>query len=208
MTELFMIYDEDMGKKAGGGESLSEGGAYICNITCAIYVLAKTGSHCIELEIKTAQGLKARYLNMAYQDKDGMPMAGGQSTLNAMMGILGSTSGLSFSSAKRDGKDISYVPELEGKEIGLFLQKQLYTKPNQSDGYSFRIRVPYFPVDGKTLREKLENKPAQTIERMSNNYKDVDERKPAQDPRHSIGVVDNSYNQQSPPDTGNGFAPY
>ena len=170
-----MKYDQEIGKKAGGSDSLSEGGAHICTITSAVCVQAKTKTHGIEFEVVTDGGQKARYLNVYYMKADKSLIAGGQSMLNALMGLTGATQ-LSYAQANRDGEAVNYIPELEGKKIGLFLQKKLYTKGDQSEGYSFEIKVPFNPVDGKTLREALDNKPAQTIERMSNSYKDKDER--------------------------------
>lgn len=194
MTAL-MKYDQEVGKKAGGSDSLSEGGAHICTITSAICVQAKTQTHGIEFEVVTDGGQKARYLTVYYLKADNTQVAGGQSMLNAMMGLT-NNSGLSYAQANRDGESVNYIPELEGKKIGLFLQKKLYTKNDQSEGYSFEIKVPFNPVDGKTLREALDNKPAQTIERMSNSYKDKDERKAAQSNTQS-GADD--YGMNPPP---------
>ena len=190
----FMKYDEETGKKAGGSDALSEGGAHICTITSAVCSLAKTGTHSIEFEVATDGGQKARYLNVYYMKADKSPIAGGQSMLNALMGLVGVPQ-LSYAQANREGKGINYIPELEGKKVGLFLQKRLYTKDNQSEGYSFEIKVPFNPVDRKTLREALDNKPAQTIDRMANSYADKDDRKPVQS---GAAPIDDGYGEPPP----------
>ena len=114
--------------------------------------------------------------------------------LNAIMGLTGIPH-LSYAQAVRDNENVNYVPELEGKKIGLFLQKKLYTKSDQSEGYSFEIKVPFNPIDGKTLRETLDNKPAQTIERMTDSYKDRDERKQ----QGGFESAEPDYGDMSPP---------
>ena len=170
-----MQYDQESGIKSGGGDFLSEGGAHICEIVSAIYTQASTGSHGIEFEVKTSAGLKGRYLKSYYAKKDNTPVAGGKSLMDAMMGILGLQS-LSFVAGTHEGANVNRVPEFEGKSIGLFLQKKLYSKTNGGDGYSFEIKVPFNAADGKTLRETLSNSQAQTIERLSSSYADKDER--------------------------------
>ena len=173
--QVFMQYDQDSGVKSGGGDFLSEGGAHICEIVSAIYTQAKTGTHGIEFEIKTKDGLKGRYIKAYYAKQDNTPVAGGKSLLDAMMGIL-SIQSLSFVAGVYDGANVNRVPEIEGKTFGLFLQKKLYTKQDGNDGYSFEIKTAFNAVDGRTLREALSNSPAQTIERMSSSYSDKDDR--------------------------------
>lgn len=174
--QAFMQYSQDSGVKAGGSDSLSEGGAYICEITSAIYSCASTGTHGIEFSVQTKDGLKGRYINIYYAKKDNTPVSGGQSILNAMMGLLKIPS-ISFLQANRDGASVNCVPEIEGKTMGLFLQKKLYTKGDGTDGYQFEIRTPFDAATGKTLREIVNDKPASTISRMMASYKDNDDRK-------------------------------
>lgn len=176
---VVMQYSAESAAKAGGGEYINEGGAYSGVITEAKYVTAKTGSQGIEFSFQSKDGLKANFLSVYYikapeaQGQPGKPITGGQSTLNAMMGIVGARQ---MTAAKKP--DNSYFcPELEGKEIGLFLQKKLTTKSDGDNSYGFEIKVPFDPKDKRTMREKLDNKPAQTIDRMAANYKDIDERK-------------------------------
>lgn len=176
---IVLRYNEELAVKAGGSDFLSEGGAYILDVTEAKYVTAKTGSTGLEFSVVTKEGMKANYISVYYAKKAeiagqaGEPIKGGLSCLNAMMGLLRATQ---MTAVKRG--DSFYCPELEGKTIGLFLQKKLMSKVDGSDLYGFEIKVPFNPVDKKTMREISNNQPAQTIDRMTAGYKDQDDRKP------------------------------
>src|SRR5690606_23829088 len=117
---------------------------------------------------------KANYLNVyvakkpAVAGQPGEPIKGGQALLNAMMGILNQRA---MTAVERPDKTW-HCPEFEGKRIGLFLQKVLYTKNDGGEGYKFEIVVPFDPATGRTLRETVEGKPAAMIERMTASYKD------------------------------------
>lgn len=169
-----LTYNQDQAVKAGGGDYITEGGAYVVTITEAKYEKAKTGTDGLVFTVKTDDGLTAQYLRVffakaaAVQGQAGEPIKGGVSMLNAMMGLTRVTAMTAV-----DRKDKGWhCPELEGKKMGLFLQKVIYTKNDGSQGYKFEIVVPFNPVDKKTMREVVENKPAQTIDRMLSSYKD------------------------------------
>lgn len=165
-------YDQNEGMKAGGGDFVSEGGPYVCQITEAKYTKARTGTMGLEFSIKTQDGLSARFITVYYQKGDGEIVKGGHSLIQAMMGLL-KIQGISVNQVQ-DGSE--YCPEFQGKKIGLFLQKKLYTKNDGADGYKFEISVPFNIQDRRTLRELIDNKPAQTIDRMEASYSDKDER--------------------------------
>lgn len=180
MTQPIVVlqYNQDSAAKAGGGEFLSNGGAYVVEITEAKFVTAKTKSAGIEFSIKTEGGLKANYISVYYakapatQGGVGEPITGGQSVLNAIMGILR----IDKMTAVKSGESWT-CPELTGKKVGMFLQKKLTSKSNGDDSYGFELSVPFNPVDRKTMREIISNSPAQTIDRMTSTYKDKDERR-------------------------------
>jgi hypothetical protein len=200
MTQPMVIlqYNQDSAAKAGGGEFLSQGGAYVVEITEAKFVTAKTGSAGIEFSIKTEDGLKANYISVYYakapatQGATGEPITGGQSVLNALMGILRE----SRMTAVKSG-DAWVCPEFTGKKVGMFLQKKLTSKQTGEDSYGFELSVPFNPVDRKTMREIISNSPAQTIDRLAASYKDKDERKAKSDAINgSVGGYDD-YAQMS-----------
>jgi len=177
--QTVMTYNQELASKAGGGEYLSQGGAYALEITEAKYVTAGTGSSGLQFSVKTDDGLKGNYINVYYakapavKGQAGEPITGGASIIQAIMGVLR----VDKITAAKSG-DGWICPEFTGKKIGLFLQKKLTTKADGSDSYGFEIKVPFNPVDRRTMREILSNSPAQTIDRMASSYKDQDDRKP------------------------------
>ena len=179
-----MQYNQEAGVKAGGS-GLSEGGAHICVIEEAKYSAAQTGSHGIEFSLDVG-GLKAKYITLYYAKQDKTPINSGQNGLNAIMGILG-LSGLSFVAKHGPEGQVNVIPELEGKTVGLFLQKRLYSKRDGSDSYGFDIRVPFDPQTKQTLREKVDGKQASAIDAMSASYADKDDRNSQSQPQSSPG---------------------
>lgn len=173
-----MSYDQESAAKAGGGEYINEGGAHICTILDAKYIDANTGSKGMEFSVQTDDGLKGNFMKVYYMKApatpgtQGEPIKGGWSLLNAMMGLCQ----VQQLTAVMGADNAYHCPELTGKRLGLFLQKVLYSKTQGGDGYKFDIAVPFNPIDRKTMREALDNKPAQTIDRMQSTYKDKDER--------------------------------
>ena len=176
MSNAIITYNQEEGLKAGGGNFISEGGAYIMKILEAKYTKAKTNTSGIEFSLESSDGQKANYITVYYVKADGSQVKGGMSILNAMMGLLGANTITSAVKRDQDGKEVFICPEFTGKTIGMFLQKSLYTKNDGSDGYKFDIRVPFDPATSKTLREKIGNDQPKTIENMTNSYKDKDDR--------------------------------
>lgn len=175
---VVMHYNAESAAKAGGGDYITETGAYVVTIRESKYIKASTGSDGLEFSIETKDGMKANFINVYFakkssaQGQPGEAIKGGQSIINAMMGLLN----IKQITAVQSGQDW-ICPEFKDKQIGLFLQKKLFNKSDGSDGYGFEICVPFGAADGKTMREVLDNKPAQTVERMKSSYKDKDERK-------------------------------
>ena len=172
----FMQFNQQEAEKSGGSDSLQEGGAYICKIESAIYTCSSNkGTHGIEFSVVTKDGAKARYMTAYYAKADNTPISGGQSLLNALMGFTGAQS-LTFVERKEGNELVSCVPEFEGKVVGLFLEKILYTKSSGGDGYKFNIRCPFDPKTMQTFKEKSKSTEAVTIKRMTESYSDKDER--------------------------------
>lgn len=170
-----LVYNQEAAVKAGGGDHVSDGGAYVVTITEAKYEKsAQKKTDCLVFAVKTDDGLTAQYLRVFFakapsvEGQAGEPIKSGVSMLNAMMG-LSRVTGITAVDRKDKGW---HCPELEGKKMGMFLQKVIYSKNDGSQGYKFEIVVPFNPVDKKTMREIVENKPAQTIDRMLASYKD------------------------------------
>ena len=175
---VFFQVDQDAAVKAGGGDFISEGGAYMGIITKALCVQAKTGTQGIELSFEEKTGLKANYITLYYQKQSGEVIKGGHSVINALMVIMG-IQNLTYT----ETQDGVFCDELTNKPIGLCLQKVLYTKNDGGEGYKFELRFPFDTSTGLTVKEKLSNSPAKSVSLFDTNYKDKDDRQ-AQQPQN------------------------
>lgn len=165
-------YDQNSGVNAGG--AVRETGAYAGRITAAVYgASANKGTKFIELTFESNEGTEFNYLTLYYAKQDGTEVKGGASMINAIMGI---TKTRQLTEQKLQGVDGTIAPELIGKPIGLILQKVLYTKGDGSEGYKFEIRLPFSPQTRQTLKELVENKPAQMVDRILSTLTDKDDR--------------------------------
>lgn len=172
----FMTYNQEEAAKASGSEYLLTGGAYPITIGSVVHgVSTNKGSGYLEFSGVTVSGEKVNFIKVYYQKKDGTPISGGWNTIQAIMGVCG-IQALSFT---QDG-DKYFCPEFDGKRVGFFLQKKLYTKRDGSDGFSFDLKLAYDPVSNATIKEKLNGTAVQTVQRMAENYSDLDERTNAQ----------------------------
>lgn len=164
-------YNQESALKAGSSDYITESGAYAGKLSTK-WIKGKSPSLSESLELSlTAPEGKANYLSIWYKKKDGTENAGGIAMINAIMGLT-KTNGLTL--VKRGDDEI--CPELEGKEIGLVLQKVLQKKQNGEDTYKFEIRLPFHAQSKKTLKELLSNQPAATVAAMLETLHDKDER--------------------------------
>ena len=164
-------YNQESGVKAGVSDYITESGAYVGKLSTK-WTKGKNGSlsEALELALTAPEG-KASYLSLWYKKKDGTENAGGVAMINAIMGI---TQTRNLTLAKRGDDEI--CPELEGKEIGLVLQKILQTKQGGGDTYKFEIRLPFHPQSKKTLKELVSNSPATALVSILETLHDKDER--------------------------------
>ena len=171
MNNVLMTYNQDDAQKAGGGNFINDGGAYSGVFTAAKLVEAGTGSKGIEFSFETSDGQKANYLTAYFSKSNGETIKGGHAVIQALMGVMGLRE-ITYS----QGPDGTFINELCGKPVGIFLQKNLYSKGDGSDGYKFDIRVPFFSDTGQTLKEKIAQSQPKTISSLTASYKDKDER--------------------------------
>ena len=163
--------------KAGG--TALETGAYEGHIKEAIWgASAAKGTKFLELSFETSSGNEVNFMRLYYQKATGEEVKGGASMINAIMGLTRTQS----LTEKQVGIDqqtntpIVSAPELIGKDIGLLLQKVLYTKNDGTEGYKFEIRLPYNPKTRQTLKEMVANSEPKTLDILINSTKDKDER--------------------------------
>lgn len=184
MSAVF-TYNQDQAIKAGASDYISESGAYVGKLS-AKWTHGSNGSQseALELSLTSADG-KANYLSIWFKKKDGTDSPSGIAMINAIMGItrVGSLSPV------QSGNE--YIcPELEGKEVGLVLQKVLSNKQNGDETYKFDIKIPFHPQTRQTLKELVEKSPAVAVDTVLSALKDRDERK-----KQPGGY--NQYNQQA-----------
>ena len=180
MNNVLMTYNQDDAQKAGGGNYISDGGAYTGVFSVAKLVTAGTGSKGIEFTFDSVGGQKANYLTAYFSKSDGEIIKGGHAVIQALMGVMGLRE-ITYT----QGPEGTFINELRNKPVGVFLQKNLYTKSDGSDGYKFDIRVPFFVDTMQTVKEKTENSQAKTISSLTTSYKDKDEREKQQAPQQA-----------------------
>lgn len=184
----FFQYNQESALKAGASDYINESGAYVGKLSTKL-VKGKNGSlsEALELSLSSPEG-KANYLSIWYKKKDGTENTNGVSMINAIMGI---TQTRATTISKRGDDEI--IPELEGKEIGLVLQKILQTKQGGGDTYKFEIRLPFHPQTKKTLKELIDNLPATAVATMLETLHDKDERVKGGQSHQSQGGLPSPY---------------
>jgi len=161
-------YNQESAVKAGSSDYVEVGGAYACTIKSAEYVTATSGAKSFKFSIETSEGLKCGHINVYYQKKDGTENTYGTAIINAIMGLLK----LKALTSRAAGTQY-LCPELEGKQIGLFLQKVIYARTDGSEGFKFEIAIPFSVARGQTLREILDNKnEVEELKKRTSHYKD------------------------------------
>ncbi len=168
----FMTFDKEAAQKAGGGDFISETGCYVGTIQ-AKAITAGSGSKGVEFSIETSEGLKGNYISIYFEKSDGAQIKGGFNHLQSIMGILQIGQ---LALPVDDGQGNYWIKELCGKQIGMALQKRLYTKNDGSDGYDFQLRALF---DGQTLqtyKEKSNGEQAKKVPMLDETMKDEDKR--------------------------------
>ena len=172
---------------------ITESGAYVGKLS-AKYVQGSNGSKSagIEFSLECDQG-KLNYLTAWYQKKDGTCNTTGYNLVNAMMGLLK----LQTLTSKQVGEDW-VCPEFEGKQLGLVVQKELFTKNDGSEGYKFEIVMPFSAQSRKTLKEAIANAPATAVDKMIPLLKTKDNRSKSQGSYQQVGGVQQSTQDDMP----------
>lgn len=165
-------YNQESAMKAGGTAPIS--GPYEGQIVSAIWgesELKKTKY--LELSFEADNGVEFKFLKLYFQKADGTEVKGGASMINAIMGL---TQVQNLSVRPIQGTNDSEAPELIKKRIGLVMQKRLYTKNDNSEGYAFEIKIPFMCGTKQTLKEALSNSQPQTVDLIVSNLQDIDDR--------------------------------
>ena len=174
-NNVMFQFSQDAAMASRESFGITESGAYVGKLS-AKYVQGSNGSKSagIEFSLECDQG-KLNYLTAWYQKKDGTCNTTGYNLVNAMMGLLK----LQTLTSKQVGEDW-VCPEFEGKQLGLVVQKELFTKNDGSEGYKFEIVMPFSAQSRKTLKEAIANTPATAVDKMIPLLKTKDNRSKSQ----------------------------
>lgn len=182
MNPIFQL-NKEAACEAGSLPFISETGFYGTRITEAKYVFGKepSKSQGLEFAVTSPQG-DARFISVWFVGKDGNTSASGFNMINAMMAI---TKVQAVTQVQRG--DASYAPELEGKEIGMVLQKVLTSKADGSDSYKFELKQVAHAQTQKTAKELYAQAPAEAVAKLLASLTDRDDRKKGQQHQGGYG---------------------
>ena len=192
-NNVMFQFSQDAAMASRESFGITESGAYVGKLS-AKYVQGSNGSKSagIEFSLECDQG-KLNYLTAWYQKKDGTCNTTGYNLVNAMMGLLK----LQTLTSKQVGEDW-VCPEFEGKQLGLVVQKELFTKNDGSEGYKFEIVMPFSAQSRKTLKEAIANAPATAVDKMIPLLKTKDNRNKSQGSYPQVGGAQQSTQDDLP----------
>jgi len=165
-----MKFNQDMAQKAG--QQGFQTGKHIGKLT-AKKIIASTGTKGVQFSLWPTADQSIDYLSVYYEKADGTAIKNGTNIIMAIMGLLR----INEIQLENLGHEQA-VNEFQGKEIGLVLQKVLYTKQDGGDGYKFDIKIPFSASSGCTFKEAIAKESAVFIDSMVETMEDKDERKP------------------------------
>lgn len=150
---------------------ITESGKYVGILTRAESLTSKKGSQGVEFSFKADDGSSADYLSLWTTNAKGEQI-GGYKTVMAMLTCLslrGAKQGpVSVEKYNRDTQQREHVtvqgyPEMMGKDIGLVLQKELYTKNDGGEGERMLIVGCFRANDEFTASEILDKAKAPEV---------------------------------------------
>lgn len=197
MTISFEFDPEAAGRADNVASRIDTGDAYIGRFKSANAMSARnTGTEGVHFEFESPGGGSASF-DLWTQKEDGTAVFG-VNQLNAMLAIFGLRSLKSvegkyegFVDGKRQEVVGEVFPDLCNKDIGVVLQKELYTKGDGNDGFRMNLYGVFHPVTRLTAGEMKEGKTKpEKVEKMLRGLKVKDSRKPrVAEPTHpSIGA--------------------
>lgn len=166
MNPVF-TYNQNLATQIGGGLQYVSGG-YDLKIVRA---QMKEGKF-LEFDFEEKEGRKFQFISINHTKNDNTPNEFGHKMINAIMGCVG----VSQLTCDQQGN----VPELSGKYLKGILQRVNYTKQSGEnagkDGFRFEFKMPASIKDGRTVKEMVEQKPAEAFDRYAESVEDKDER--------------------------------
>lgn len=172
--------DPAAARQANANNYIDQSGKYIGDFTLAEAVTSKKGTEGIEFSFKNQDGQQANYLTLWTYNEKGEALYG-YKVLSAIMTVMGvkELEPKQGNVKDKDGnpRKVIAFPVLHGKQVGLVLQKVLYTKSDGKDGYKFNIFAPFQAGTELTAKELLDgNTQPKALGGMIASLKDKDER--------------------------------
>lgn len=185
MTMPIFTYDQSQATQiGGGGQYVTESGGYDLKVVRAQW---KDGKF-LEFDFETRDGKKLNYVSINYVKNDGSANQYGQQMIQAIMGCVG----VQQLTTDQQGN----VPELFGKFMKGVVQRVDYTKTGGQnagqDGYKFDFKLPANMQTGQTVKEMVEQKPAEAFDKYASTIENKDERG-----KHQSGTNQSHLNQDS-----------
>lgn len=197
-------YDPEAAGKADDVASrIDTSNAYIGQFKVVHAITSTKGTEGIHFEFNSPGGGSASF-DVYTRKEDGTPTFG-NNQIQAMQAILGLRGLRSVpgkfeawdnDAGKRVETEGEVFPELCGKDIGLVLQKEKYTKNNGQEAFRMNLYGVFHPVTRFTASELKEKKAQpEKLEKMLRSLKDKDSRKaPVAEPAQpAVGGVDGNY---------------
>lgn len=203
MTTSYEYDPEGAGKADDVASRIDTNGAFIGRFKDVHAIKSeRTGTEGIHFEFTSPGGGSANF--DVYTRKSDGTATFGMNQINAMMSILG-LRGLTtktgkfdaFVDGKRQEVEGETFPDLMDKDIGLVLQKELYTGNNGKEGFRMNLYGIFHPVSRLTASEIKDKKTTpEKLEKMLRSVKTKDTRvavtaEPAQP--SAAGVTEGGY---------------
>jgi hypothetical protein len=180
-------YDPEAGSKADDVASRIDTSApYIGRFKTAHTIKSeRTGTEGIHFEFNSPGGGSASF-DVYTRKEDGTPTFGWNQVqammtvlgLRGLRSVLGKFEQYDFDAGKRVEVEGEIFPDLCEKDIGLVLQKELYTKGDGKEGFRMNLYGIFHPVSRLTASELKDRKTQpEKIEKMLRSLKTKDSRK-------------------------------
>lgn len=191
-------YDPNAAAKADDvAMRIDTSGAFIGQFKSAFAIVSKTGTHGIHFEFASPGGGSANF-DVYTKKEDGTPTFGNNQlqAMQAILGLRGLRSFVGETEVWDEGKRVKVegdtFPDLCNKDIGLVLQKEKYTKGDNSEGFRMNLQGIFHPVSRLTASELKEGKvKPEKLEKILRSLKDKDSRtsKAAEPAQAAVGAA-------------------
>lgn len=142
-------------------------GAYLVTIKKALWETSQTGAKALSLGVETKKGDVAT-LWLYYQSANGKEITFNINKIQAIMGCVDAQS----LTHRYDSTGVDHAPELEGKQLGVLIQREEYETNIGTVGSKFNLITPFF-ANGKTYNEQMKNEPATFIKKRLETLRDI-----------------------------------